>query len=500
MGQHHFVVLINQQADVRIAHFYGREMLTLRTCHLADDDNRLDVLRWWQQFPQARVLFLSNLVDEQYHVETLPHVVGAAGRQLLLRRLSAWPFAKGLYTALRLNSVQTLRKEDRFLFAAIFCPPLSAWLKELQAQSLRIEGVYTQALTLACWIPEKPKGVVHRLCIQCWQQQVRISYLQQHRLFFSRLLSMPLDGFADQRAWFDRIAQEARQIYLTMTQQHWIQESEVLEIVWLGEVLDDADGLKKYFPSNGLWVCIPTLEISRQIDRKPVPEGLNVMDWAAMQSILQTNILPNLAPEQTLRFSRILRFKRKMHWLGLAMSGLMLLAGWLGVEAMQHDRLQTERLQHRLKALNAVQPISDLSQAQWPSLRALMLAVKKLEASVRLPDEALLLLNHASADFSGWQLTALQWEAHRAVESLDDTIGEQQTLLATWRSIVSNHQAEREWQQLLNSLRSRPEIEKVEIVRPSGDDATVRQGDTRQIVLDKPVLKIYLKRTGQAAL
>jgi len=501
MAKHRFVVLIDQETGVHIAHFSGQEMLALRACDLANEGSRLALLRWYQQFPQARIICLSNLADEQYHVETLPHVRGAAGRQFLLRKLAAWPFAQGLHTVFRLNSVKTLRKEDRFLFAAIFYPTLSAWLPELQRQSLGIEGVYTQALTLACWLPALPKGVVHRLCIQCRPQQVRMSYLQQQRLFFSRLISLPREGFSDLNLQFERIAQEANQTLMTLSHQRWIQAADVVEIVWVGVVPDDVGEVKKYLPSHYLWVCIPALELSRQLAGNPAPEALDAMDWAAMQSILQRdNFLPNLAPEEALRPGHIARLKRQLHWAGIAMTGLMLLAGWVGVQATQHELLQAEQLNHRLQGLKSTQPVSEMSPAKLPRLRALTQTVQTLEASARLPDDALLLLHSTVADISHWQLTALEWEANWSMDSPDDGKDDHQALLTTWITTEFNHQAQAEWQQLYKSLQSLPGIEKVEVVRPSDAYASPRQGDTRQMPsADKGILKLYLKRTQEMA-
>lgn len=495
MAKHRFVVLIDQETGVHIAHFSGQRMLAVRTCDLANEGSRLALLRWCQQFPQARIICLSNLADEQYHVETLPHVRGAAGRQFLLRKLAAWPFAQGLHTVFRLNSVHTLRKEDRFLFAAIFYPPLSAWLPELQRQSLRIEGVYTQALTLACWLPALPKGVVHRLCIQCRQQQVRMSYLQQQRLFFSRLISLPRDGFSDLDVRFERIAQEANQARMTLTQQRWIQEADVVQIVWLGEVPSDVREVKKYFPPHYLWVCIPALDLSRQLPGNPAPEALDAMDWAAMHSILQRNVLPNLAPEEALRPRHIARLKRQLHWAGVAMTGLMLLAGWVGIQATRHDLFNAEQVMHRLRVFQVDEPRIELSLAQLPRLRLFTQAVQTLETTESLPDDALLLLHSALADISHWQLTVLEWEANWSTDSPGEDKDKQQAVLTTWITTAFNPHAQAEWQQLLNRLRSLPEIEKVEVVRPTDADASSRQGDTRQMPsAEKTVLKLYLRR------
>lgn len=141
MASHHFIVLVDQTCW-RVVHVRGQQALAMRTFE-CDDSSRQEILRWWQQFPQARVSFLANHADEHYHVETLPQVRGSAGRQLLLRKLAAWPFSQGMHVVCRLGHVKTLRRESRFLFVALTYPPLVHWLPVLQAQSIRVQGVHT---------------------------------------------------------------------------------------------------------------------------------------------------------------------------------------------------------------------------------------------------------------------------------------------------------------------------------------------------------------------
>lgn len=500
MARHHFVVLIDQSAGMRVIHCVGQNVLALREFGFTDDSD-VALLRWCQKFPKASVSFLSNLADEHYHVETLPHVLGAAQRQLLLRKLAAWPFAQGMYTAFRLSSVQNLRKEDRFLFVALFCPPLLAWLSGQQPRSLRIHGIYTQALTLPYCLPALPKGVSHRLCIQCTPHHVRISYLQQHRLFLSRFIPMSQEALPYLEERFNRIAQEANQIRMTLIQQRWVAEADILQIVWLGQAPADTRGLKKHLPAHVLWVFMPTVELSRQSGCRPVPKGIDVMDWMSIQPILRGQALPNLAPQEALLQSSIIRIKRYVHQAGAAMVALMLLAGWIAVQATQSDFLKIKQLNHHLQAWQPVKPVNGLSESQWPQVSVLTQTVQKLEASLHSPADALQALQNTSAGLSHWQLKALEWNAglpeglpNEAIAT--DAPGVQDTLTATWLSSEPPVQAGSEWAELLSWLHNRPEIAKVEIIHPrdvAGNPQ--RLGDTRQLQPSgQQILKLYFKQ------
>lgn len=499
MAQHHFVVLIDQAAW-RIAHFVGHDFSALREFG-PTEDGRLEGLRWCQKFPRAIISFLTNLADEHYHVETLPHVRGSTGRQLLMRKLSAWPFAQGMHAMVRLDAVQTLRLEQRFLFAGLVYPSLASWFSVLNTKPPKIQGLYTQALILPGWLPTLPKGVVHRLCIQCTPQQVRISYLRHHRLFFSRLIPLPQTTFPELGDWFNRIAQEASQVRMTISQQRWLLDTDVLQLTWLGEVPQEVGALKKYLPASCLWTCLSAPELIRQLGCRSLPEGLGVMDWAAMQPVLHGHALPNLAPEEALLPTSMLRIKRYLHWAGAAMMGMLLLTGYAGIVATQHTWSRVHELNQQLHRWATVKPASDINLAQLPRVRALTKSTQALETSRSLPDRGLFLVQQAVSGISCWQFMNLQWESSLPsdVAAVSDAnnhaspVG-RETLTLSLSALALNDQAIMEWQQLLSRLHELPEIEKVEVLRES-DAAGIsnHHGGTRLPLSKEPVLKLYLR-------
>lgn len=501
MARHHFVVLIDQTAW-RIAHFIGHDISALREFE-ATDDGRSKGLRWCQQFPHAMISFLTNVADEHYHVETLPHVRGSTGRQLLMRKLSAWPFAQGMQAIIRLDTVQAVRLEQRFLFAGLVYPSLPGWLSGLNTNTPKIQGLYTQALILPDWLTRLPKGIVHRLCVQCTSQQVRISYLRHQRLFFSRFIPLAQTTFPDLGEWFNRIAQEASQVRMTISQQRWLQDTDVLQVTWLGEVPQEVGALKKYLPASCLWEWIAETELMRQFGYKHLPAGLGIMDWAAMQAVLHAHELPNLAPEDALLPNSMRRIKHTLHWAGVAMTGLLLLIGYAGILTTQHIWSKVDQLNQQLQRWQQVKPASDINLMQLPRLHAFIKSVQTVESlGGHLPDRGLSLVQHAVSGLSCWQLMNLQWEARLSsdfVASVTDANTktppvDQETLTLSLSAIALNDQAMREWQQLLNHLHQLPEVEKVEMMR-AADAAgiTNRHGGTRLSVPKEPVLKLYLR-------
>jgi len=498
MAKQHFIVLLDQ-THWRVVHASGQRVLAMRVFE-SDEGSRRALLDWWQQFPRATVSFLTNHADEHYHVETLPQVRGAAGRQLLMRKLAAWPFAQGMHAVCRLGNVQRLRRESRFLFAALTYPLLADWLSVLQKESIRVQGVYTQALGLVCCLPSS-HGLAHVLCVQYAPKQVRICYIQQQRLFFSRLILLPLDTFPAPEDGVVRIAHEITQIRMTLIHQHWLQEADALSIIWLNQVpaeahLFPAQLLKAQLPAACVWVEAP--EMGQHLKGNVLPEGLHATEWATIQLILKGRPLPNLAPESVLLLDSSTRIKRRLHWAGAVMMGLMVLAGWAGVQAMHQAQVQSQQITRQLK------PAEHIKQAQLPDVRALTQAMHGLQSSVRLPDHAVTMMQQALTGISHWQVIALEWGFSGSDAPADaatqHAVVWQETLTVTWSQGDQSEQAAIEWQQLLTRLRGLPEVEKVEVLMPSASaNGAQRQGNTGQVPsLDQPpVLKLILRDVSQ---
>jgi len=503
MASQHFIVLLDQ-TRWRVVHVSGQHVLALRVFS-SDEDSRMALLDWWQQFPQAIVSFLTNHADEQYHVETLPQVRGSAGRHLLMRKLATWPFAQGMHSVCRLDNVQGLRRESRFLFVALTSLLLADWLNVLHKHSIRIQGLYTQALCLACCLPATLQGLMHALCVQYTPQQVRISYLQRQRLFFSRLFLLPLDT-ATPEDGVGRIAHEVTQMRMTLIHQHWLQEADALSLTWLGQMPMDIPLLKAQLPVGCQWVDISEADRARHLKGHALPEGLHAVEWAAIQHILKGRPLPNLAPEPVLMLDSGMRMKRRLHWAGAVMAGFIVLAGWVGIQATQQAQRQMQQIKRQLN-VGQLKPSEPINQAQLPGVRALTQAVQGLQSSVRSPDRALVIMQHVLLGVSHWQVAALEWGL--AGSAAQDDVPTQQasvwkeTLTVTWSQRDQNDQAVIEWQQLLSRLRGLPEVEKIEVLMPSASASNAqRQGNTGQAPgLDQPpVLKLYLRDAQAAAL
>ncbi len=492
-----FIVLMNPNGW-RILHFDGSQCLALRTFDRSEEA-RSAVHAWWQRYPQAQVSFLSNLPDEQYHVEVLPAVPGFAGQPLLKRKLAAWPFSNGLHAACKLDCVQAQRRESRFLFTALPDPRLFDWIHQLQARSVRIQGVYAHALAMLYCLPQATQRYRHTLCLDFGQQQLRVSYLHQQRLFFSRLLPLPEDSFATPAACAAHVLQALHQIRMTLFHQQWVDDQEDMQLVCFGQWPAIWQILKQTLTEGYVWVIVSDADIAQRFTVHPMPQGVTGLEWATIQWLLQRKPLPNLLTEAMLLPESIRRLKRTIHWTGAVMASMMFIAAGMGWQITQntHRQLQSVKRQQALWQSATIYPIPPTA---LPQLRAVTQAVQALTVAARWPDRALTMMQHAMMGQSDWQITALEWQvsaqAGQDQLNMPKASASKETLIVTYAALGPSAQRADAWQQLLVRLRNLPDIAQLEVLTSSASaSGEMRAGNTSDMRLpsQQPVIKLYLR-------
>lgn len=496
MAQQQIVVLVGHD-QWRVVHFkrWRYQALHVFTANAENQGLLLDRLK---QSARASVYFLTDIADEHYHVEVLPPVRGTARKQLLARRLAAWPFAQGLHAVNKAGSVNGVRQEDRYLFSAIHYPPLREWLQALQKEPLCVQGVYTQALCMPCWVSCLQSGHAQCLIAYFEKQQLRIRYLYRSKLLFSRLLTFTPDEHLSVR-----INSEIAQTRLYLLSQKWLQESESLQLLWLSEDEHGNGSPLDQLPAPIKQSCISYAEVMRQSGWQLVPDGLSVMDWAAIQVMRHTRRLPNFAPESSLLNVRVARAKRNIAAAGVIMVCVFLIANWMNRQALQKTQIDIQRTSAQLHLWQSAKPASGIAETDLPHLQIFSRAVQGLEASVHFPDRALKILQGVMAVQPVWQVQEVDWrygainEPKHTQSALPDNPWVETATIRFARKAANNaSEAHQAWQLLLDKLRQHPdviELKEINISAKSGNP--VQTGDTRHSLLpdDQPTLTIKLR-------
>ncbi|MGP1716614.1 MAG: hypothetical protein ACTS9Y_05485 [Methylophilus sp.] len=506
MVQQQLVILVTHD-QWRVVHFMGWRYHALRVFP-ANVENQGLLLEWLKQATGASVYFLTDIADEHYHVEVLPPVRGTVRKQLLTRRLAVWPYAQGLHTVHKIGSVQSANQEQLYLFSAIHYPPLREWLQALQQQTMRVQGVYTQALCTPCWVAHWQSG--HAQCLIAWfeSQQLSIRYLCRSKLLFSRLLTLKQDTSLG-----TRISSEIAQTRLYLVSQKWLQEVEPVHLIWLSEDADHNDFHLGPLPTVIQQTNLSYAEVLRQSGWQPVPAGLSVMDWAAIQVLRHSRRLPNFAPEASLLNARIASAKRNIIAACILMICLCVVANWISQQALQKMQSDIQRTNAQLHLWQSAQPGLGVPEADLPRLQILSQSVQALETSARLPHRAMAILQSVMAGQPVWQVKTLAWEygvasgftdepRHEHSEQADSLWTETITIrLARQQGVISSD-TQQAWQLLLEKLRQHPDILELKEISVSAESASQTQkGDTRQSLSPdhQPSLTIRLRPLESAA-
>lgn len=458
---------------------------------------------WLQHYPDIPVVFLTDLAEEHYHVEHFPPVTGATRRQLVMRKLSAWPAATGMQQAHYLGSVTGTRRQDAYLFSAVVSPALQACLQQLEQHQVRIRGVFTQLQCLPCWEHAVQSSGPYVLHIHQSRQRVRLTYLYQAQVWFSRVLSLSATEITTAQ-----LASEILSTRAYLYNQQWLPAEVTLQLVWRCE--DAAFVLHRH-------LNLPPDIGQVYVDQQPMAESGNILEdcsamtAGAINTLLQGVALPNLAPLDWQWTDWVMQARQYlsracliMLCLGVVITCLTVLDRQLLQEQKMAVDLQSQRVGHQ-------PPPSGIPDADLPKIKTLYDVVAHLEQVQSSPGSLLELLYAMPLPNPAWQLSRVQWQReamhiHPAAEPALQHAPAMQNRpfgeLEFIRQVSPNATAQ--WQALLTRLRTHPAVAQLDwqpdsLVEVSGkpqeavNHQTVKQGSTQASIELSSPQQIYLE-------
>jgi hypothetical protein len=183
MGQ---ALLLFLSADRLHAQLMTGGMIALQNDFTDNPDGREKFASFLQtaKFP---TYLLTDLIEEDFRHEIVPHLIGSSRTALLQRKFDQFyrntPFRK----ATRLQRQKTGRRDDDMLFSALTNPSLvQPWLNIMLAQQTPLAGIYSVPQISAPLVKDHPSN--HLLLIS-WEKYsgLRQTYFSEHRLQISRL-------------------------------------------------------------------------------------------------------------------------------------------------------------------------------------------------------------------------------------------------------------------------------------------------------------------------
>ena len=164
-----------------------------------DEAGREGFRQWLREAPRTPVQMLLDVIEEEFHLDHIPHVIGRE-RAHLYKRTARKHFRNSDFTYITCQGRQREgRRDDRVLVAGLTNPDLlSVWLDVLAEEQVALKGIHSLPLVGESLLRHLGAQRAERVLVVSQQvpSTLRQSYYENGRLRFSRLVPGRYDGAA----------------------------------------------------------------------------------------------------------------------------------------------------------------------------------------------------------------------------------------------------------------------------------------------------------------
>ncbi len=422
MGAQHLLLLDSHQLGLYRWH---QGELQEQARHPLGSAGQAALARWLEAHRDTQLRLLANLAEEGFQVETLPYLRGKDRRVVLERRQAQHFFGTPYVLETSLGHLQTHRKEERVLLAALTQPALlEPWLQLLQQGHIPFAGLYSmpQLTGTLCRLLDLP--LERCLVLTVHPHGLRQSLVMGGETVFSRLTPLADSSIAGMAG---SIAAEAHKLHQYLTSQRLIGRDEQLTVCPLVQQRA-LEAVGRTCLSQGPLVFQP-LELGQAASRlgcRWVPED-SLADPLFLHLLASHPPRHQFAPALLRQDYLLARLRRGLLGLGLIIlaGGLLLLGRELNsIRLMQGEQARMEaaagKLQTEYGQLLAGIPGLSLDQEQ---LRRLLDQYDRMRQR-QAPSQAMVVLSHALDGVPEARLERLfwQWEGRQSSLTVEGSL------------------------------------------------------------------------------
>jgi hypothetical protein len=338
------------------------------------------------------IWLLVDSVDEDYRLETLPHVWGKARQEMLQRRLRQLYRGQPFCAAWRQGRMAEGRRDDSFLFTALSDSDwLTPWLSAIQSTEFPLAGISL--------ISSAAQAMLNRLKIRDPQVMLvsrqsaglRLSYFHEGLLRFSRLTPGERGDVNS--------ADEVSKTLLYLSSQRIIPREARCTIYLLDLARDQASTLASL--NADPFVDARLVALGQVAQALNVPEEFLLAAPGVALLAAQVGVPPafNLAPNQLRRGFQVHRVRRMLN--GTALACLLSGAAVAGAQWMVTNQYRSDA-QTLMQELAHNEALYEETLKQYPRisippdmLRQAVQIAHTLESGPRSPQDALAILSQA---------------------------------------------------------------------------------------------------------
>lgn len=196
------------------------------------------------QTAKCPTYLLTDLIEEDFRHEIVPHLTGSSRTALLQRKFDQFYRGTPFHQATLLQRQKTGRRDDDMLFSALTNPALiMPWLNIMLAQQTPLAGIYSVPQISAPLVKSHPSN--HLLLIS-WEKfsGLRQTYFSGHRLQISRLTPVHAE-----LTFQDAVVNELTRTYQYLKSLSLLPSGQILDVLILCHA-DDRNELQHKLSKN----------------------------------------------------------------------------------------------------------------------------------------------------------------------------------------------------------------------------------------------------------
>jgi hypothetical protein len=310
---------------------------------------------------------LVDIVEEDFHQETIPFVRGADRRTLVGRKLAQRYRDTSLSLALSLGFEKTQRRDERLLLSSFTNnAQFQPWLNVLRDKEAALAGVYSMALVaprLALKVGPKKAPV---LLVTLQHAGLRQSFIEGGKIRFSRLGPLEAADAADPSRVAEAFDRETTRVYQYLTAMRVVaREGGPIDAVLIAPPGEKrrVQAAAPSMPQVRIGV-IELGEAASAIGLKDYPEGSGA-------EVLYLHLLAQKPPAEQYAGENLRQFHRlRQVRAGLITGGAivcLLMLGYAGLQLMQYFRLEDQMALDRSQVRAAADSYARVT-ARFPKL------------------------------------------------------------------------------------------------------------------------------------
>jgi len=382
-----------------------------------DREGQKNFIRYIRETPNSPVYIMVDVIEEEFRVDTIPHVFGADRDAVIQRKQSRLFREASYFHTLFQGREEEGRRDDKILFMALTGQDIiKPWVEILEQHKVPLAGIISLPLLIQSFLKYLPKPSEHMLVVSMQSiSGLRQTFFQQQQLKISRLAKLPRYGTA---SYAPRIFDEVDKIRRYLNSLRLISAEHPLDIYFLAnrELLEEL----KQSQENSAMVRHHLLDIDElasemEIEKKQItPFSDQIYAYHLLSSAL-----PNAyATVREMRYNKLRKFRHAMN----AASLLLVLTGSIyggfnfmdAITFSQQSESAKNKTQFYTQRYNMARERLPETPVQPAEIKVAVDMLGTLEKYKSTPVEMMRYLGHSLMDFPEIQLQQIEW-----ISSLD---------------------------------------------------------------------------------